>query len=231
MISSLTLGLMGFVLLLAGCSSPPKAPNLGGIYNHLAQLEAPYRNPVILIPDLLGSKLVDPDSEAIVWGAFGTGTLNPNRPDDARLFGLPTRPDKNLHELTDRVMSAGTLDRVVVNFGGYLVEQNAYAYILGVLGVGGYRDEQQHAAGLVDWGSDHFTNVAKGAVDRAYGRFSSIIPGLFRKSHDFDYFIDSIIHDNLLSKLGLTSKRTLYFKLFRTYYKIEIRVSGKARDV
>ncbi|CAB1085601.1 hypothetical protein D1AOALGA4SA_13088, partial [Olavius algarvensis Delta 1 endosymbiont] len=43
------------------------------------------------------------------------------------------------------------------NFGGYPIEQNTYAYILGVLGVGGYRDEQQHTAGMVDWGDDHFT--------------------------------------------------------------------------
>ncbi len=157
MIRGLTLGLMGFIMLLAGCSSPPKAPDLGGIYNHLAQHEDPYRNPVILIPGLLGSKLVDPDSGVIVWGAFGTGTLNPNKPDDARLFGLPMQPGKNLQELTDHVKPSGTLDRVVVNFGGYPVEQNAYAYILGVLGVGGYRDEQQYAAGLIEWGDDHFT--------------------------------------------------------------------------
>ncbi|MBW2437508.1 MAG: hypothetical protein JRF29_09530, partial [Deltaproteobacteria bacterium] len=49
------------------------------------------------------------------------------------------------------------LDRVVVNFGGYPVEQNTYAYILGVLGIGGYRDEQLHEAGLVHWGDEHFT--------------------------------------------------------------------------
>ncbi|MGD8677085.1 MAG: hypothetical protein PVG81_14885, partial [Desulfobacterales bacterium] len=153
----LTLGLMAFVLILAGCSSPSKAPDLGGIYNNLAQHEDPYRNPIILIPGLLGSKLVDPDSEIIVWGAFGTGTLNPNKPEGARLFGLPMQPGKNLHELKDRVKPAGTLDRVVVNLGGYPVEQNTYAHILGVLGVGGYRDQQLQEAGMVDWGNDHFT--------------------------------------------------------------------------
>ena len=157
MIRILALGLTGLMLLLAGCSAPRKTPDLGGIYDHLAQHEDPYRNPVILIPGLLGSKLVDPDSGIVVWGAFGSGTLNPNKPDDARLFGLPMHPGKALHELTDRVQPAGTLDRVVVNFGGYPIEQNAYAYILGVLGVGGYRDEQWHEAGLVDWGDDHFT--------------------------------------------------------------------------
>ncbi|CAB1075236.1 hypothetical protein D1AOALGA4SA_3056, partial [Olavius algarvensis Delta 1 endosymbiont] len=107
---------MALLLLLAGCSSPPKTPDLGGIYNHLAQHEDPYRNPIILIPGLLGSKLVDPDSEMIVWGAFGTGTLNPNKPEGARLFGLPMQPGKNLHELKDGVKPVGTLDRVVVNF-------------------------------------------------------------------------------------------------------------------
>jgi pimeloyl-ACP methyl ester carboxylesterase len=145
------------ILATLGCSSPAKVPDLGGIYNDLAQHEDPYRNPVILIPGLLGSKLVDPESETIVWGAFGTGTLNPNKPEGARLFALPMQPGKNLHELRDRVTPAGTLDRVVVNFGGYPVEQNTYAYILGVLGIGGYRDEQLHEAGLVDWGNAHFT--------------------------------------------------------------------------
>ncbi|MGD9199755.1 MAG: hypothetical protein PVH97_15790, partial [Desulfobacterales bacterium] len=85
------------------------------------------------------------------------GTLNPNKPEGARLFGLPMQPGKNLYELKDRVTPAGTLDRVVVNFGGYPVEQNTYAYILGVLGIGGYRDEQLHEAGLVHWGDEHFT--------------------------------------------------------------------------
>ncbi len=157
MIRDLMLGLMAFLLILAGCNSHPRAPDLGGIYNNLAQHEDPYRNPVILIPGLLGSKLVNPESDTIVWGEFGTGTLNPNKPEGARLFGLPMQPDRNLYELKDSVKPAGTLDRVVVNFGGYPIEQNTYAYILGILGVGGYRDQQLHEAGLVDWGNDHFT--------------------------------------------------------------------------
>jgi hypothetical protein len=166
LIRELTLGLMGFALLMAGCSAPSKAPNLGGIYNDLAQHENPYRNPVILIPGLLGSKLVDPDREIIVWGVFGTGTLNPNRPEGALMFGLPLQLGKDLSELKDRVKPAGTLDRVVVNFGGYPVEQNACAYILGVLGVESYRDEQQHHTGLVDWGDDHFTCFQSASLSR-----------------------------------------------------------------
>ena len=46
---------------------------------------------------------------------------------------------------------------MVVSFGGYTLILNAYAYILGVLGVGGYRDEQQALMGDVNWGDRHFT--------------------------------------------------------------------------
>jgi hypothetical protein len=46
------------------------------------------------------------------------------------------------------VKPAVTLDKVVMNFGGYPVEPNTYAHILGDLGIGVYWDEQRHAAGL-----------------------------------------------------------------------------------
>ena len=64
---------------------------------------------------------------------------------------------KTLNQLQDNVFPSETLDRVVVSFGGYPLILNTYAYILGVLGVGGYRDQQQAQMGVVDWGDDHFT--------------------------------------------------------------------------
>ena len=67
------------------------------------------------------------------------------------------QPGKPLGELQDGLKTAGTLDNVVVNLGGYPVVLNAYAYILGVLGVGGYRDQQLGESGDVDWGDRHFT--------------------------------------------------------------------------
>ena len=45
------------ILGTSACSTPPRSPDLGGLYNELAQNEDPYRNPVILIPGILGSKL------------------------------------------------------------------------------------------------------------------------------------------------------------------------------
>jgi pimeloyl-ACP methyl ester carboxylesterase len=143
--------------LLAACSSPPRTSDLGGIYNEMAQHEDPYRNPIVLIPGIFGSKLADRQGDRIVWGTFGIGGSNPSRPSGARLIALPMQKGKNLSDLQDSLEPAGTLDQVVVNFGGYPVVLNAYAYILGVLGVGGYRDQQLSEAGVVDWGDRHFT--------------------------------------------------------------------------
>jgi pimeloyl-ACP methyl ester carboxylesterase len=145
------------IVMVAACHGPPRAPDLGGLYNELAQNEDPYRNPVILIPGILGSKLIDRSSGSIVWGTFGFGNANPKDPAGARLIALPMAENKPLSQLQDNVYPSETLDRVVVSFGGYPLILNTYAYILGVLGVGGYRDQQQAQMGVVDWGDDHFT--------------------------------------------------------------------------
>jgi pimeloyl-ACP methyl ester carboxylesterase len=132
-------------------------PDLGGIYNKLAMHEDPNRNPVIVIPGLLGSKLVDEDTGDRVWGTFGLGQVDPNTPTGARQFSLPMEKGKKLNELRDHVKPDGALDRVVVNFLGIPLELNAYYNILQTLGVGGYRDEELGMAGAVDYGKNHYT--------------------------------------------------------------------------
>lgn len=44
------------------CTPGVNTPDLSGLYNELAMHEDPNRNPVIVIPGLLGSKLVDLDT-------------------------------------------------------------------------------------------------------------------------------------------------------------------------
>jgi len=126
--------IVAFVFLLAllttaACSAPPRAPDLGGLYSELAQNEDPYRNPVILIPGILGSKLVDGPSEVVVWGTFGFGNADPNTPEGARLVALPMTRGEKLSELQDNVIPTETLDKVVISFGGYPLVLNTYAYI------------------------------------------------------------------------------------------------------
>ncbi|MEE8260578.1 MAG: hypothetical protein V3R14_06210, partial [Nitrospinaceae bacterium] len=146
-----------FFLLISSCSTPAHAPDLGTIYNELAQNENPHRNPVIVIPGLMGSKLVDQDTNDMVWGTFGLGQVDPNTPKGARQVALPMGKGKSLRELRDHVKSDGALDRILVNFLGIPLKLNAYYNVLQTLGVGGFRDEQLSLAGAVDYGPGHFT--------------------------------------------------------------------------
>ena len=95
-----------------------RRPDLRGLYNRSAQIHGMERNPVIVIPGTLGSKLVQSETEKVVWGAFGGGAANPQKPDGARLVALPMREGAALHELSDDVYPAGVLDRVKVKLFG-----------------------------------------------------------------------------------------------------------------
>lgn len=145
------------VLLLTGCTSGKQGPELGGIYNRAAQQHGPQRVPVIVIPGILGSKLIEQDTGRIVWGAFADGYANPSKPDGARLLALPMAKGKTLTELQDGTVSDGALERLKVSLLGLPVQLNAYIHILTTLGVGGYRDQQLGMSGAIDYGQDHYT--------------------------------------------------------------------------
>ncbi len=144
-------------LLLFGCRSRPTVPDLGEIYNRAAQYHGEGRNPVIVIPGILGSRLVKGDDGSAVWGLFGGDYADPSTADGAGLIAVPMREGAALHELTDDVVPDGVLDSLEVNVFGLPIEFQAYMQILGTLGVGGYRDEQFGLAGAIDYGDDHFT--------------------------------------------------------------------------
>lgn len=145
------------ICLFSGCVAVDDGPELGPLYNRSAQHHGPDRNPVIVIPGILGSKLIEQDTGQIVWGAFADGYANPKNPDGARLLALPMAEGKTLAELTDSTVSDGALDRLKVSLLGLPVQLNAYVHILGTLGVGGYRDQQLAEAKAVDYGDEHFT--------------------------------------------------------------------------
>ncbi len=139
---------------MAGCAHEVSAPDLGGIYDRSAKYHGADRNPVIVIPGILGSRLVQEGTGRIVWGSFTGDYANPEKPDGARLLALPMRDGAPLDALRDDVVPKGVLDRVRVSVFGLPIEQNAYLQILGTLGAGGYRDAGLHT---IDYGKDHFT--------------------------------------------------------------------------
>lgn len=143
--------------LLLSCRSELPIPDLGGLYNAAARAEVPDRNPVIVIPGILGSRLVEDATGRIVWGAFTRGYADPSTGDGARLFAHPMGLDVPLSELRDGVRADGALDRLEVSLFGLPIVQAAYLQILTALGVGGYVDESLGLAGTVDYGDEHFT--------------------------------------------------------------------------
>jgi len=158
LVSRSTIFLSGWLgLFLGGCTATYQPPDLGGLYNRAAQLGGAQRNPVIVIPGILGSKLYDPRSGELVWGAFSGGAMSPDNPEGARTIALPMEPDKRLDELTDEVVSAGALDQVTFKVFGLSLKLKAYFHILNTLGAGGYRDRQLGERGGIDYGEGHFT--------------------------------------------------------------------------
>lgn len=145
------------LVTLVGCADRLAAPELGGIYNRAAQYHGPQRNPVIVIPGILGSRLVDDASGKVVWGAFTGEAIDPSDPPDLRLMALPMRQGAALAELRDDVRVDGALDRVELSLFFVPVTIRPYAHILETLGAGGFQDQQLGMSGAIDYGDDHYT--------------------------------------------------------------------------
>ena len=130
---------------------------LGDLYTRAAQGDAQEERPVVLLPGILGSRLVEPRSRTLVWGAFTGDYANPGKPRGARLVALPMREGVALADLTDSVVADRAVESFEVSVLGLPVTAGAYVDILGLLGAGGYRDQMLAASGAVDYGTDHFT--------------------------------------------------------------------------
>lgn len=149
--------LMSFVLLVA-CRSEPR-PDLAAIYDEAAQKIGSERNPVIVIPGILGSRLEEPGLKTPVWGAFTYGAADPDYPAGARLVALPMGEGKPLSELRDSVVSTTVLDNVEIDLALVVrgLEIEAYDEIIKTLAAGSYLDEEiELAKGPVDQ-DQHFT--------------------------------------------------------------------------
>ncbi len=146
------------LLMLSACSSDPR-PDLGALYNEPAQKIGAARNPVIVIPGILGSKLEDPAIETPVWGAFTYGAADPDTAEGARLVALPMEEGKPLVALVDNVSPTVVLDTVKLDLALFIrgLEIEAYDEIIKTLAAGAYRDQTLALAGAVDYGGAHFT--------------------------------------------------------------------------
>ena len=150
------------ILFAAGCQTfeQRRQVGLGEIYNDLAQLPDYERNPVIVIPGVLGSKLVDGKTGEVVWGEMGLRDVSALKTRSLTELALPMQLGVPLSQLRDNVRENGPLDKAVFHVLGIPIKVNAYAQLLAELGVGGYRDAHFHGSSHyneVDYGREHFT--------------------------------------------------------------------------
>jgi len=158
-----------FAILLLGILARPKLehlilnktahdkPKLDKIYSRAAKVDGPMRNPVIVIPGMMGSKLVDPTTGRVLWGVFTSKSVDPSIAEDAKLISYPLKANPNTTSKKNTVTPAGVLGTLEINYAGIDFSQKAYLNILKMLGVGGYRDEELGVSGAVDYGDDHYT--------------------------------------------------------------------------
>ena len=148
------------VVVLAGCRNWPPTPeaNLTDIYQDAAQRKDINRTAVIVIPGILGSRLVNVPTEQVVWGTFSREAAKPTQPESARLVALPMRQGASLESLVDTVRPDGALATLKVSlFPNFSIQPKAYFQILSVLGAVGYRDEGLGESDYgVDYGDDHY---------------------------------------------------------------------------
>jgi len=147
-----------FLLLLTNCtSSKISVPNLSAIYNAAAQDHGPERNPVILIPGILGSELRDPSENKIIWGKELSANANPQTAEGIRKISLPMKLGSPLSSLQDGMVSSDSVSSVRLLRTNIFGALKTYHNILGVLGVGGYYDETTAKREGVNYGKGHFT--------------------------------------------------------------------------
>ncbi|MEY4119053.1 MAG: hypothetical protein RLZZ116_2381 [Planctomycetota bacterium] len=153
-------GLVAAVALqLAACAGQGTIP-LESIYGPRARATATTRTPVVVIPGILGSKLIDRQSGRTVWGAFQFGAVDADIPADARLFALPMREGAPLAQLTDDVDAPDALDTVKLDIGLLRgLELGAYVDLLQALAAGRYRDSALAPPdeNAVKYGGLHYT--------------------------------------------------------------------------
>lgn len=153
---TLSLAFILMVVAVSGCAHRKQHASLDTIYNPLAQLPDYQRNPVVVIPGVLGTRLVDSETGKIVWGKFDRVGFR-REVDDVGGIALPMAEGIPLSQLRDGVRSDGTLAHLEVDVAGVPIELQAYDQMLHALGVGGYRDPQHPRAGEVEYGDQHFT--------------------------------------------------------------------------
>ena len=134
---------------LAGCGPSPAPPDLGRLYAHAN--DADFRNPVITIPGLLGSRLVDERTGVVVWGGGRRLSADPSDPLEAHVSAHPVgAPGTRLWDLRDAVRTDGVARIVTPSFLGVTAPLDIYQGLIRTLIAGGYDFRETRAEEIAE---------------------------------------------------------------------------------
>lgn len=127
------------LLAVAGCAQPPASPDLLANYAARADRDMGLRNPVITIPGTLGSRLVERESGAVIWGGESALSLDPTDAGAIERIALPIgAPDTPLSALRDGVGTDGVVRTAFASLLGATLSLDIYGGIIRTLIAGGY---------------------------------------------------------------------------------------------
>lgn len=131
---------LGLTLIAAvSCAAEPRPPNLDSLYADAASFQTVNRHPVISVPGTLGSRLVDRGSGTVVWGGANRLSIDPERPENARLIALPIGAgDETLRALRDDIRPNGVLRVATASILGLPLELDIYRGVIATLIAGGF---------------------------------------------------------------------------------------------
>lgn len=164
-----------------------EATEFGGIYRVAAKQSLATRNPVIVIPGIMGSRLVAKPERRSIWGDFASDHVRPAVAEDAQLIALPMAEGEPLDRLVGMGYTDGSLADFRCRFAGIPLRRRVYGNVLAAMGVSGYveagddaaAEEAGHAAAFefdYDW---------RRSLDESAIRFQRFVKqlGRFIRSH------------------------------------------------
>lgn len=174
---------------LAGTVSRAAFPPAHDLYADATDQDASTRNPVVVIPGIMGSRLRDRKSGRVLWGGRDKGEFaDPTDPEQLRMISLPMDPeDAPLRDRVDETMADGSIDQLKAKVFGFPVSVHAYGPILQMLGVGGFLMNEGRGKNKIALNYSH-RSIAN-CFEFAYDWRRSVVDNVKR----LDAFIDGVL--------------------------------------
>ncbi|MEL7484750.1 MAG: hypothetical protein AAFN41_10390 [Planctomycetota bacterium] len=174
---------------LAGTVSRAAFPPAHDLYGDATDQDASTRNPVVVIPGIMGSRLRDRPTGRLLWGgATKREFADPTDPDQLRAITLPMEPfEAPLRERLDETASDGSINQLRAKVLGFPLNVQAYGPILQMLGVGGFTLDDKKGGKKLALNYSH--RAIANCFEFSYDWRRSIVDNMKR----FDAFIDGVL--------------------------------------